>query len=96
MLISLRIYSFSFDETIDFIRENCDKTQLSKFQDIVESIRLYRIEKPFVANASNYGVPQNRERVLFIGCRKDQKFISEIPATVSENEKVSVFEALMI
>lgn len=94
MLISLRIYSFSFDETIDFIRENCDKTQLSKFQDIVESIRLYRIEKPFVANASNYGVPQNRERVLFIGCRKDQKFISEIPATVSENEKVSVFEAL--
>lgn len=94
ILVSLRIYSFSFDETIDFIRENCDKTQMSKFQDIVESIRLYRIEKPFVANASNYGVPQNRERVLFIGCRKDQKFISEIPATVSENEKVSVFEAL--
>ena len=94
MLVSLRIYSFSFDETIDFIRENCDKTQMSKFQDIVESIRLYRIEKPFVANASNYGVPQNRERVLFIGCRKDQKFISEIPATVSEKEKVSVFEAL--
>ena len=39
-------------------------------------------------------MPQNRERVLFIGCRKDQKFISEIPATVSEEEKVSVFEAL--
>lgn len=61
---------------------------------ILEKIRLYKIEKPFVANASNYGVPQNRERVLFIGCRKDQKFISEIPSTVSENEKVTIFEAL--
>ncbi|MBN1971283.1 MAG: DNA (cytosine-5-)-methyltransferase [Candidatus Delongbacteria bacterium] len=94
ILTSLRIFTFSFDETIDFIRENCDKTQITQFQKIVDSIRLYRIEKPFVANASNYGVPQNRERVLFIGCRKDQKFIYEIPPTVSENEKVTVFEAL--
>jgi DNA (cytosine-5)-methyltransferase 1 len=94
ILTSLRIYTYSFDETIDFIRDNCDKTQISKLESIVDSIRLYRIEKPFVANASNYGVPQNRERVLFIGCRKDQKFISEIPATVSEDEKVTVFEAL--
>lgn len=39
-------------------------------------------------------MPQNRERVLFIGCRKDQAFISEIPHTVSEGEKVTVFEAL--
>ena len=29
-----------------------------------------------------------------IGCRKDQKYISEIPATVTENQKVSIFEAL--
>ncbi len=94
ILISLKIYTFSFDETIAFIRENCDETQLKKLQEIVESIRLYRIEKPFVANASNYGVPQNRERVLFIGCRKDQQFISEIPPTVKGNEKVTVFEAL--
>lgn len=94
ILTSLRIFTYSFDETIDYIRENCDKSQIDKLEKLVDSIRLYRIEKPFVANASNYGVPQNRERVLFIGCRKDQKFISEIPATVSENEKVSVFEAL--
>jgi DNA (cytosine-5)-methyltransferase 1 len=94
ILMALRIFTFSFDETIEFISDNCDKTQINQFQQIVKSIRLYRIEKPFVANASNYGVPQNRERVLFIGCRKDQKFISEIPPTVSENEKVTVFEAL--
>ena len=94
ILTSLKIYTYSFDETIDFIRDNCNKEQISSLENIVDSIRLYRIEQPFVANASNYGVPQNRERVLFIGCRKDQKFISEIPPTVSEKEKVSVFEAL--
>jgi len=94
IVTALKIYTNSFDETINFIRENCDKNQIIDFNKIVESIRLYKIEKPFIANASNYGVPQNRERVLFIGCRKDQKFISEIPPTVTEDQKVTVFEAL--
>jgi len=65
-----------------------------EFEKIMEKLRLYNINAPFVANAANYGVPQNRERVLFIGCRKDQKLIEEIPATVSEEEKVKIFEAL--
>ncbi|MDX9770220.1 MAG: DNA cytosine methyltransferase [Tenuifilaceae bacterium] len=94
IVTALKIYTNSFDETINFIRENCNNNQIIDFNKIVESIRLYKIEKPFIANASNYGVPQNRERVLFIGCRKDQKFISEIPPTVSEDQKVTVFEAL--
>lgn len=55
---------------------------------------MYNIDQPFVALASNYGVPQNRERVLFIGCRKDQKLVKVVPPTVSEKEKVTVFEAL--
>lgn len=94
ILTALKIYSTSFDESIEIVKEICDENQISKLSSILESIRLYKIERPFVANASNYGVPQNRERVLFIGCRKDQKFISDIPATVKENEKVTVFEAL--
>lgn len=94
LVTALKIYTNSFDEIINLIHENCDKKQKIEFNKIVESIRLYKIEKPFIANASNYGVPQNRERVLFIGCRKDQKFISEIPPTVTENQKVTVFEAL--
>ena len=32
--------------------------------------------------------------MLFIGCRKDQPIIEEIPPTVKTNEKVTVFEAL--
>ena len=37
---------------------------------ILDSIRLYKIEKPFVANSSNYGVPQNRERIYIVGINK--------------------------
>lgn len=94
ILTALKIYSTSFDESIEIVQELCDENQISNLSSILDSIRLYKIERPFVANASNYGVPQNRERVLFIGCRKDQKFISDIPATVKENERVTVFEAL--
>ncbi|MGK0364931.1 MAG: DNA (cytosine-5)-methyltransferase 1 [Saprospiraceae bacterium] len=91
---ALKIYSANFDDAIDFIYNQCNEEETAALKEIIESIRLYKIEAPFVANASNYGVPQNRERVLFIGCRKDQEFISDIPATVSEDEKVSIFEAL--
>jgi len=91
---ALKIYVLNIDDCIKIIRDYCSKEQITQLDNIINDIKLYRIEAPFVANSSNYGVPQNRERVLFIGCRKDQKFISKIPATVSEEEKVSVFEAL--
>jgi len=94
IITALKIYTTSFDESIEILKTHCNKTQKQELETILESIRLYKIEQPFVANASNYGVPQNRERVLFIGCRKDQKYISEIPSTVSEEEKVTIFEAL--
>jgi DNA (cytosine-5)-methyltransferase 1 len=92
---ALEIYSYSFDECMDGLKEFVDIAQKeNEFSSILSQIRLYNIEEPFVALASNYGVPQNRERVLFIGCRKDQKLITTIPPSVSENDKVTVFEAL--
>lgn len=94
IITALKIYTTSFDESIEVLKSYCNDSQKKELDTILESIRLYKIEQPFVANASNYGVPQNRERVLFIGCRKDQKYISEIPATVSEEDKVTIFEAL--
>tara|TARA_R110002050_G_scaffold104052_5_gene213243 strand:- start:3313 stop:5514 length:2202 start_codon:yes stop_codon:yes gene_type:complete len=94
IITALKIYTTSFDESIEILKSYCNVSQKKELKTILKSIRLYKIEQPFVANASNYGVPQNRERVLFIGCRKDQKYISEIPATVSEEEKVTIFEAL--
>jgi DNA (cytosine-5)-methyltransferase 1 len=92
---ALSIYTNTFDDCVEELKELCTEVKLEKeFDKILNDIRLYRIDNPFVALASNYGVPQNRERVLFIGCRKDQKLIKEIPATVHPSEKVTVFEAL--
>lgn len=94
IVTALKIYTASFDETVETLLSISSENEKEGLKVILESIRLYKIEKPFVVNASNYGVPQNRERVLFIGCRKDQEFISEIPPTVKPEEKVTVFEAL--
>jgi DNA (cytosine-5)-methyltransferase 1 len=95
IISALEIYNYSFEECIQglqpFVKElNAEE----EFEEILSHIRLYNIDQPFVALASNYGVPQNRERVLFIGCRKDQKLVKVVPPTVSEKEKVTVFEAL--
>ncbi len=95
IITALEIFSYSFDECVTGLKPFVLKANKEhEFEEILSHIRLYKIEQPFVALASNYGVPQNRERVLFIGCRKDQKLINDIPATVSEREKVNVFEAL--
>ena len=94
ILHALKIYTLNFDDVVTEVKSICDKAQKEELKKILEEIRLYRIEEPFVALASDYGVPQNRERVLFIGCRKDQGFISKIPATVAPEDKVTIFEAL--
>ena len=92
---ALEIYTFSFDECMDGLLSFVKNANREKqFSEILSQIRLYNIESPFVALASNYGVPQNRERVFFIGCRKDQKLITKVLPTVSAKEKVTVFEAL--
>lgn len=95
IITALEIFDYSFDECVKGLSSFVVKTKKEKeFETILSKIRLYNIEQPFVALASNYGVPQNRERVLFIGCRKDQKLINDIPATVKHSEKVNVFEAI--
>ncbi|MES2704073.1 MAG: DNA cytosine methyltransferase [Bacteroidota bacterium] len=92
---ALEIYAYNFDECMDGLKDYVTKANKTKeFEEILSHIRLYNIEEPFVALASNYGVPQNRERVLFIGCRKDQKLLTTVPPTVTGKDKVTVFEAL--
>lgn len=89
------LYSLTLDECLLSLREYAqnDNTE-AEFDTLLSNIRLYRIEDPIVVNSSNYGVPQSRDRVLFIGCRKDQALITEIPATINENEKVCIYEAI--
>lgn len=75
------------------IAENAGVNMVS-LRPIADKVALYRINSPIQLLASDYGVPQNRVRVVFIGCRNDQKMITEIPATVTNGEKVTISEAI--
>lgn len=91
----LQIYAMTLDECFDTLKVYSQKDgSIDEFEKVLDDIRLYRIDKPIIIRSSDYGVPQNRERVIFIGCRKDQKMITEIPSTVSDDEKVTVYEAI--
>lgn len=94
---ALSIFALTFDETISLIYNKLESdypSLLSDFTKLVSGIRLYNIDSPKVLLAADYGVPQNRERVVFIGCRNDQELISDIPATIKPQDKVRLFEAL--
>lgn len=93
---TLELLIATFDECVDFIVQELkdDSKSLTSFNMLMKEVRLYDIDEPLILLSSNYGVPQNRERVIFIGCRNDQEKITEIPATVTEEEKVKVYEAL--
>ena len=88
------LYSFSLDECFDELSKMAKDKKMSRDYDkIMSRLRLYNVEQ-MVLLSSDYGVPQNRERVVFIGSRNDQKPIMEIPATVKNEEKVTVYEAI--
>lgn len=91
----IKLYSCTLDETFSLLRNIPNsKKETKELNKHLEDIRLYRVAKPIVALSADYGVPQNRERVLFIGCRKDQALIDAVPPTVTEEEKVTVYEAI--
>ncbi len=92
---ALSLYVKSVDECFEELSSQAQRMdKFAQLSVILKQVRLYNIAKPIVLNSSDYGVPQNRERVVFIGCRNDQKLISSIPTTVTPNQKVSVYEAL--
>lgn len=91
----IRLYSYTFDETVEVIQQYArSHGSTDELNLLLDELILYRVAKPIVVHSANYGVPQNRERVIFIGCRKDQPLIDEIPSTITEEEKVTVYEAL--
>lgn len=88
------LYSLSLDECLEdiqkFSKEDNSEDECNK---LLERIRLYHIEQ-MVLHSADYGVPQNRERVVFIGCRKDQKIITAVPPTVKPENRVCLYEAI--
>ena len=91
----ISIFPLSSEECFKIVQEFAIKNKSEEtFINLLENLRLYKIDNFIIVNSSNYGVPQSRDRVLFIGCRKDQELITEIPATVKEDDKTTVYEAL--
>lgn len=94
LLKAIDLYSISLDECFEELRDLAKKNGCyDEYTDIERRIHLYNVEQ-MVLLSSDYGVPQNRERVVFIGSRNDQKPVREIPATVSKDERVTVYEAI--
>lgn len=92
--MAIQLYALSFDECVGELEKMSEKVRMRPaFDEVNKQIRLYNVEQ-MVLLSSNYGVPQNRERVVFIGSRNDQEPIAEIPATVGKRERVCVYEAL--
>ena len=88
------LYSFSLDECFDELRKMSAANGMEEeYEDVMRQIRLYNVEQ-MVLISSDYGVPQNRERVVFIGSRNDQKPVNSIPATVKKEDRVTVYEAI--
>lgn len=91
----ISIFPLSSEECFKIVQRYAIKNESEEtFLSLLENLRLYKIDNFIKVNSSNYGVPQSRDRVLFIGCRKDQELITEIPATVKEDDKTTVYEAL--
>ena len=93
---TIEILTMNFDECIDVLQSYIqeDPKLVKRLGKVMKEVRLYHINEPIVLLSSDYGVPQNRERVVFIGCRKDQRPIEAIPATVQGADKVKIYEAL--
>jgi len=88
------LYSFSLDECFEELQRMAKDKKISKeYEEIMCHLRLYNVEQ-MVLLSSDYGVPQNRERVVFIGSRNDQKTIKSVPATVKKEDRVTVYEAI--
>lgn len=91
---AIDLYSFSLDECFEDLQKMAKAKGMKKeYDEIMQQLRLYNVEQ-MVLISSDYGVPQNRERVVFIGSRNDQNPIKSIPATVKKEDRVTVYEAI--
>lgn len=89
----LEIFLMPLDECFQELKKLVEDPT-GELDEAFEGIKLYQVEKHFELNASDYGVPQDRERVVFIASRNDQKRITSPPEKTTPNNKVTNKEAL--
>lgn len=91
----LDLYLASLDEALHALEPYAKIfNSVETLNRLIDDIHLYKVDEPIVVNSTDYGVPQSRERVLFIGARKDQRPITGIPATVRPENRVTIYEAI--
>jgi len=84
-----------------FLAENVSGMLAGRHRDALNNI-IYLFEKSGyevsyqLLNTSDYGVPQDRQRVIFVGYRKDlgKKFIHPAPTTFVANQKKTLKDAI--
>jgi DNA (cytosine-5)-methyltransferase 1 len=80
-----------------FVLENVPGLVSPAYESVLAKLRSdlagggYRVAEPWVLNASDHGVPQDRKRIFIVGARRDQP-LPKRPAAASS--KVTVTEAL--
>lgn len=91
---AIAVYSMPLDDCFEIVKEMAaEDGSEEELADIMSRLRLYNINQ-MVLTSSDYGVPQNRERVVYIGSRKDQKEIKVVSPTVAAEDRVTVYEAI--
>jgi len=82
-----------------FLAENVSGMLLPRHQKALENIKYMFSECGYnlsfeLLNASDYGVPQDRKRVFFVGYRKDLNMSFKFPPTISSENKVTLKDAI--
>lgn len=95
LAIAMQTFGLSVNECLTRLSLFADVHNITaEFCSMTRNLQLYTCAGPKVLLASNYGVPQDRRRVVFIGCRNDVPLIENVPACVRDGEKVTVSEAI--
>ncbi|MDY0143745.1 MAG: DNA cytosine methyltransferase [Bacteroidales bacterium] len=82
-----------------FLAENVSGMLLPTHRDALENIKKLFEECGYnltfgLVNASDYGVPQDRKRVFFVGYRKDLGISFEFPKPTTAKEKITLEKAI--
>lgn len=82
-----------------FLAENVSGMLLPSNREALENIKKLFQECGYnlsfgLLNASDYGVPQDRKRVFFIGYRKDLERTFTFPDPITPNDKITLKEAI--
>jgi DNA (cytosine-5)-methyltransferase 1 len=90
----LEALGYTAAESLDELSEYCDPTLSEDFSILRSELRHYNLVGPQVLDAADHGVPQQRLRAVFVGCRKEQIKLSLLAPTVSKGERLCVHEAI--